>query len=574
MEGTASENPQTVEECKAALLALRSDNRRDGSERSGNEPADTDNKRSGGQSPTCLEESFFITEGVGDEVLHEMPPFDITRDQASRLFQRNANGRLAADWQTQLLAAVPKLSPEIRARITRASKNAKPAATVAEFNDTCLIIRISTPAGNELWHHFYRNVATLRVERSAILDNVFDLPLLINTYALSYKGIKQGDTESHMIEVLGRPDTIRTTQATEFHFALYEKGTVEIAVWKGRVFQVRRNVPVTTWNEMLALLKKPISDGEVKQFVARFGLGQTQKFDSGSFANEEKSPIALLYSKNKVDRIVVRLSHAPGQNWPIYTGTLPLGLQRGDMPKDAIRRLGQPLRQAGPDYLVFRNKKCDLVLTFDPKTHGLSEIALDAPVGKFNRTEPSAYDKLDAKAILASIDRLVRELNASLPPGWHAASHWGTNAADKPDIDEVEVRITFETPIWKEHQLPPNSPSGFQPKRVKEPPCLTFYLLPKWRQDEATHVFDNCPFFLGNERSSLVSVPENISRQYDAALTGAEKLLTKRPEPASDGGETDIGIELSVERVDKKPFTLGEVAKARFHIRTSRTEFS
>ena len=81
------------------------------------------------------------------------------------------------------------------------------------------------------------------------------------------------------------------------------------------------------------------------------------------------------------------------------------------------------------------------MLTFDPKTHGLSEIALDAPVGKFNRTEPSAYDKLDAKAILASIDRLVRELNASLPPGWHAASHWGTNAADKPDIDEVEVRL-------------------------------------------------------------------------------------------------------------------------------------
>ena len=354
----ASENPQTVEECKAALLAL-SQRQPAGSERSGNEPADTDNKRSGGQPPTCSEEGFFITEGVGDEVLHEMPPLDISRDQASRLFQRNANGRLAADWQTQLLAAVPKLSPEIRARITRASKNAKPAATVAEFNDTCLIIRISTPAGNELWHHFYRNVATLRVERSAILDNVFDLPLLINTYALSYKGIKQGDTESHMIEVLGRPDTIRTTQATEFHFALYEKGTVEIAVWKGRVFQVRRNVPVTTWNEMLALLKKPISDGEVKQFVARFGLGQTQKFDSGSFANEEKSPIALLYSKNKVDRIVVRLSHAPVRTAHLHGHTASRAAT-WRYAQGCNSASGAAVGQAGPDYLVFRNRSATL----------------------------------------------------------------------------------------------------------------------------------------------------------------------------------------------------------------------
>ena len=45
--------------------------------------------------------------------------------------------------------------------------------------------------------------------------------------------------------------------------------------------------------------------------------------------------------------------------------------------------------------------------------------------------------------------------------------------------------------------------------------------------------------------------------------------MTKRPEPVSDSGATDIGIELSVERADKKPFTLGEVAKAKFHIKNA-----
>jgi hypothetical protein len=59
-------------------------------------------------------------------------------------------------------------------------------------------------------------------------------------YASSYKDIKQGDTESHMIEMLGCPDTIRTTQAVGFKFADYEKGAIEIAVWNGRVFQIRR----------------------------------------------------------------------------------------------------------------------------------------------------------------------------------------------------------------------------------------------------------------------------------------------------------------------------------------------
>ena len=283
-----------------------------------------------------------------------------------------------------------------------------------------------------------------------------------------------------------------------------------------------------TWKEMQDLLGKPISAPEVKQFVTRFGLGKHEKFDQGEINNYEKMPVSLLYRENKVKAIFVRLSKTPGLNWPIYTDPLLLGLQTDDTPKDAVRRLGQPVHQASPDYLLFRYKTFDLWLSFDQNTHKLAEIHLEAPVGKFNRTEPSAYDKMDAKAIDASMDRLVQKLNASLPPGWRAARGLATNVAPDPDADQV--RITFNTPIWKKHELLPNSTPGSKTKRVKEPPYLNLYLLPKYRQDEATHMFEDCPFLLCDERSYLVSVPQEINRQYDEALKIAEKVLTKRPQ--------------------------------------------
>jgi len=200
------------------------------------------------QSTSRPAAKFFVTEGIGDEVLTEKLPIEISGDQAAHLFRKDANGKLAADWEKHVPAAAsqpalgarpmpsdPKLLKEIMP-----SENAKPTASVAKFSDKHLIIRISKPAGTYLWHHFYENLATVRVERNPTLDKVFDLPGLMDTYASSYKGIEQGDTESHMIKVLGRPDAIQTTQAMAFEFAYYEKGAVEIAIWNGKVFRIRR----------------------------------------------------------------------------------------------------------------------------------------------------------------------------------------------------------------------------------------------------------------------------------------------------------------------------------------------
>jgi hypothetical protein len=290
-----------------------------------------------------------------------------------------------------------------------------------------------------------------------------------------------------------------------------------------------------TWEEFQDLLGKPISAPEVKQFVARFGLKQGQKFDEGSFSGFDKAPFSLLYRKSKVSRIVVRLSKEPRENWPIYTGKLFLGLQNQDTPKDVIRRLGQPAYQPSNHYLMFQYEKYELVLTFDEATERLAEIDLDAPRGKLKIKHPSAYDKLDDKAIGATMDRLVQKLNASLPAGWRAARGLATNVAPEPGADEV--RITFETPIWKQSVVYPNAPvasPGDLPKRVKAPFFFNLYLLPKYRQAEAEYDFEDCPFYFRDERRELVSLPEGFDRQCDEALKSAEKVLTKPPEPASD----------------------------------------
>jgi hypothetical protein len=139
---------------------------------------------------------------------------------------------------------------------------------------------------------------------------------------------------------------------------------------------------------------------------------------------------------------------------------------------------------------------------------------------------------MDDKAIHAAMDRLVHELNASLPSGWRAARGLATNMAPAPGADEV--RITLDTPIWKDFRILPNPYAGQPATRTKEPPYVTLYLLPKYRQDEATYAFGDCPFVVYDERLSLVAMPEGLNRQYDEAMKVVEKVLTKQPEPASE----------------------------------------
>jgi hypothetical protein len=184
---------------------------------------------------------------------------------------------------------------------------------------------------------------------------------------------------------------------------------------------------------------------------------------------------------------------------------------------------------------MFQYEKYELVLTFDEATERLAEIDLDAPRGKLKITHPSAYDKLDDKAIEATMDRLVQKLNASLPAGWRAARGLAANIAPDPGADEV--RITFETPIWKQSAALPNGPAsspGDQPKRVKARFFFNLYLLPKYRQAEAEYVFEDCPFIFRDERRELVSLPKGFDRVCKEARQSVEKVLTKPPEPASD----------------------------------------
>jgi len=190
-------------------------------------------------------ERFFITEGIGYEIFNEKLPVDITADQAAQLFTQNAPTRLASDWQQHLPAAQPapgahdlRADPNYRAEM-RPPRSTEPTAAVVRFSESHLVIRITRDAGNYLWHQNYDNLATLQVPRSTTLDEIFEMPVLTRLYATPYHGVLQGDTQAHMIELLGPPDATRLTQAMVFSIAVYEKGAVEISILNGQVFEIR-----------------------------------------------------------------------------------------------------------------------------------------------------------------------------------------------------------------------------------------------------------------------------------------------------------------------------------------------
>jgi len=192
-------------------------------------------------------ERFFSIEGIGQEILHEKLPAPVPEGQAAQLFTRQGSRHLASGWESHLPAGAVKPAADAKSlpdgpkflALLVPPKNTEPLAHVAKFSDRHLIIRISKPAGDYLWHHYEDNLATLQVERNAELDRIFHLTDLEAQYATPYHGIVQGDAELHMIGVLGHPDSVRMTQAVDFHVALYEKGAVEIALWNGRVFAIR-----------------------------------------------------------------------------------------------------------------------------------------------------------------------------------------------------------------------------------------------------------------------------------------------------------------------------------------------
>lgn len=291
------------------------------------------------------------------------------------------------------------------------------------------------------------------------------------------------------------------------------------------VIPLSSKAELPTWEEFIELLGKPITDAKVQQFVTKYQLGQSQKHNSGSFDNFKQMPFSLLYNKNRLNRIVVCISRNPesDKRLPVYDSPLLLGLKRQDTPKDVFQRLGKGKNRSDSNYLTYTFKKFGLVLTFDRKTSRLEEIDLDyipPRIADF----ASPYNDMDAKAIQAVLDRLVKKLNSDLPSGWQAEIL-------KDDIDSsvLSVAVRYKKPVAMETVLLPNPSNADRVQRVTETFYFSFMLLKKDdAQEWITHVYEGCPFSFFDLRRFRTIMDDDVARQCDDVLNIAERIITKQ----------------------------------------------
>ena len=65
-----------------------------------------------------------------------------------------------------------------------------------------------------------------------------------------------------------------------------------------------------TLEELTSLLSLEIESDEVQSLVTKFGLGQSQKFDEGSFTAKDQA-FTLMFRGNRIDNVIFRASPWP-----------------------------------------------------------------------------------------------------------------------------------------------------------------------------------------------------------------------------------------------------------------------
>ncbi len=194
-------------------------------------------------------ERYFSTEAIGQEIVHEKVIVDFSADQAMKLFDADKPGHLAADWKDQLAGIPLQNAPGARdlPNDPKFQDMMLPPgaptvyAYVARFSKEHIVVRLSRPLGNYLWHHDEEDVATFRMARTEALDRTFGLASLTAAYAFNYKGLTQGDTEARMIELLGKPESRRDLQEAGSSVVSYPG--VVITISQGRVMELETPAP-------------------------------------------------------------------------------------------------------------------------------------------------------------------------------------------------------------------------------------------------------------------------------------------------------------------------------------------
>jgi hypothetical protein len=303
-----------------------------------------------------------------------------------------------------------------------------------------------------------------------------------------------------------------------------------------------------TWDEMQSLLGKPITDPMVKQFVEKNKLGQYAKFDSGGFDRFEKSAVSSLFRDDVINRIIIKVSSSES-NQVVYAGKLLLDLDRNDSPQDVIRRLGKPNFQPENDYLVYQKEKYELTLVFDRKSHKLEEIYLDYVWPKIEALG-LPYNKMDAKAIHATQERLAKKLNADLPDGWKATLQKGRiwmidekGAEKEVEADWYEIRVSYKEPIPMVYRMPPNMPrdppESMLPSGKPDPFSILIEIQPKEaEQRQVTHYFEGCPFSIFDPREVRFALEDDkYEKPCDEVFAILEKTLKKQEKTTQSPGK-------------------------------------
>ena len=196
------------------------------------------------------EEPLISTREIGDELLNQKEIVKVTADQAPLIFAAGPT-HLRADWRTHLPEQIggvingpgPQSPPSTPAYSP--PKDTEPHAQVTGFTSKILFISIYRPAGNYLWHAYLDEIAHVMVPRTPELDKIFDLPSLESTYGATYKGLRQGDTHTTVIETLGPPEKTEPTQAVNYTHLIYAGGTVRIDMLDNSIQSFHIAAPAT-----------------------------------------------------------------------------------------------------------------------------------------------------------------------------------------------------------------------------------------------------------------------------------------------------------------------------------------
>jgi len=118
-----------------------------------------------------------------------------------------------------------------------------PFARVHELSSRRVRVFVLHKTGVSRWHHFFRLLDALLVERSPAVDRAFGLPALEGLLGTTYRGVGHGTTFEAAVRLLGDSFDEYLGQSPDFRNIYYPQHNLELVVQAGRVMILHRRRP-------------------------------------------------------------------------------------------------------------------------------------------------------------------------------------------------------------------------------------------------------------------------------------------------------------------------------------------